>query len=88
MRAFWHIFQEQDCSPYRICAGPQQNIKNFHYRKNSGKLMTKVFFKFEKSYFWPISPIFAAKQGFPKNLDSVMHHFIMVSIIMPKFREI
>ena len=28
--------------------------------------MTNVFFKFKKTYFWPISPIFGAKTFLPK----------------------
>ena len=50
--------------------------------------MTKLFFKFRKPYFWPISPILGAKKIFSKYSRSVTYNFIKVSRIMLKFREI
>ena len=50
-----------------IFAGTQQIIKSSTVEQILWKLMTKFFFKFEKTYFWLISPIFWAKV-FPKNL--------------------
>ena len=41
--------------------------------------MTKFFFKFKKSYFRPISPIFGEKMAVCKNSGSLMHNFIRVS---------
>ena len=40
-----------------LCRNTANNIK-FCYKTNSGKLMTKSFFKFKKPYFWPILHLF------------------------------
>ena len=41
----------------------------------------------KKPCFWPIFPIFGAKNFFPRKSGSVVHNFIWVSSIMPKFRK-
>ena len=71
---------------YRICAGTQQIINIFIIEQIQRKLMTKFFFKFKKTFFWPISPIFGAKKVFPKN-QAVMHNFMRVSSSMAKFQR-
>ena len=55
------------------------NKRHIHYRPDSVKI---------KPYFWPIYPIFGAKQVFFKTSASVMHNIIRASSIMPKFRKI
>ena len=49
-----------------ICAGTRQIIKSFIVEHILWKLVTKVFFKLKKNYFWPISPILGAKKVFQK----------------------
>ena len=47
--------------------------------------MTKIFLKFKKPYFWPISPILGGKKRFPEN--SGTYNLIRFSSAIPKFRE-
>ena len=72
-----------------LCRITANNV-NFYYRTNSVKINDQLFLKkFKKTYFWPISPIFAAKSFFfSKNSGLVMHKFIRFSSTMPIFREI
>ena len=53
--------------------------------------MTKFFFKFKKSYFWPFLahlPNFWGKKSFSTKFSCYAHNFFKVSGTMPKFREI
>ena len=59
------------------------NNKNSHYRTNSVKINDQFFKKIQKTYFWPIFPIFGAKKVFPKN-QAVMHNFIRVLYMIPR----
>ena len=65
--AFWPIFQKPDFSQTRdLCRNIANSIK-FHYRQNSGKLMTNFFNKFKKTCFWPIFEVifFSKKPTLP-----------------------
>ena len=72
-----------------LCRNIANNI-NFHYKTNSIKINDKCFQYIQKTlfltYFWPIFPILGAKKFFLENL-AVMHNFIWVSSIIPKFRK-
>ena len=65
-RAFCLISQEPDIFQiWDLCRNTTNSI-NFHNRTNAEKIMTKLFNNFKKS-FWPVLPIFGAKQIFQKN---------------------
>ena len=72
LRAFWPISQKQDCSQYKICAETQPIIYIFIIEQVQWKLMTKVFFRFKKTYF-------GSKTFFPRKSCHVTHNFIRVS---------
>ena len=61
LQTFWPISQEQ----WELCKNTANN-KVLIIEQIQGKLMTILFFKFKKTYFWPISLISGAKKVFPK----------------------
>ena len=67
---------------HRICAATQQIISIFIIEQIQWKSITKLFSKFKKTYFWPISPIFQAKKVFPRNL-AVTHNLIRQGFLPP-----
>ena len=91
LTAFWPLSQEQDFSQiYDLCMNTANN-KNFHYRTNSVKTNEQFFFKIQKTLFLVHFPKFffffwGGGGGVPKN-QVVMHNFIRVSGIMPKFQR-
>ena len=75
---------------YRTCTGTQQIISIFIIEQIKWKFITNFFFKFKKSYSWPIFgpfPQFWGQKKFSNITGSVMHYLIKVSSTMPKFRE-
>ena len=68
---------------YGICAGTANNI-NLHYRANSVKINGKLIQYIQKTlflaHFWGKN-FFSGKSGF------VVHNFMWVPNIMPKFRK-
>ena len=68
----------------------QQHNINAHYRTNSVKIITQIFYKFKKPCFWPIFPIFRAKNVFQEKTNSVLHNLIRDKIqknLMIHFQE-
>ena len=71
LRIFWSISQEPEFSQIRdLCRNIANNI-HFHYRTNSVKINNKIFQYIKKTlffaHFWPIFPIFGAKNFFLEN---------------------
>ena len=91
LRTFWPISQEPEFSQmWDLCRNTANNI-NFHYRKHSVKINDKMFQHIQKNpVFGPFLthfPNFWSKKRFFEKSGSVMHKFIWVSSIMPKFRK-
>ena len=66
--AFCSISQEQDFSQIQDFCRNTAIIQNLIMEQIQLKLMTKFFFTFKKSYFWPISPIFGENAKIQRNL--------------------
>ena len=72
LRTFWHISQEPEFSQiWNLCRNTANKI-NFNYRTNSVKINDKGFQYIQKTlflaHFWPIFPIFGAKNFLLENL--------------------
>ena len=74
-----------------LCRNTANNINFYYIEQIQWKLMTKVFFKFKKPYFWPLfdplTRFLEQNRFFPKNSGSVTHNFKTVSSTMPKLRK-
>ena len=71
LRTFWPISQEPEFSQiWDLCENIANNT-NFHYTANSVNINDKIFQYIQKplflALFWPIFPIFRAKNFFLKN---------------------
>ena len=67
LRTFWPVSQKPEFSQiWYLCSNTANNI-NFHYRTNPLKTNDKIFHYIQKTCFWPIFPIFGAKNFFLEN---------------------
>ena len=87
LRTFWPISQEPEFSQiWDLCRNTANDI-NLHYITNSVKINDKIFQCIQKNPFMAHFPNFGDKKFCSGKSSSVMHNFIWVSSIMPKFRK-